>query len=236
MDGIIGILCYHDLELLKQCIQHARGSVPKAMIYVWDNSNDDINANWLKKYCIEHNGKVDYDTNGKNMGISYAYNKICNYAINLYCRTVSILNQDCLVNPDWHDYLTYRMAAFDNAGMVGFSQANKGFEADRFTGQVSEIAGEVFMLRLRAWKDIGQFDEGFIYYSLDSEFQQRGNLRTKWRTYVVDENVVGKQYEHLQHHSTRVNPQLWNQAEIDVKRWQIIKEGYDKELAERQRK
>ena len=221
----IGITAYHNPNLLYQCLERLkRWTYMPYKIYVWDNSNNSED----EKVCKMFDG-VEYETERVNKGNAYGINKCFGHFKQKGIEFVAIVSEDTLVLPGWIDMLFEKMYKTDNAGMVFFPQSYKIRDIPvSENGEISECATELFLSKTSIWEQVGKFDEGFIYYSLDSEFQQRMNYTTKYRSYLVDD-ACNPGFEHFHHHSTNINPLLWQQAQNDVNRWaKIQKEKYPK--------
>lgn len=204
----IGIVTFNNLRLLKRCLPSWR-QVPGCSLAIVDNGSDRNVVDWLKSQPLDHLRLLPC-----NRGLPYARNLLIEYFRNLGGYDYILLaDSDVLFHEGMVFAMLKKIESDSRIGIVGFSQANKGFPCS-LQGIVEEIANECQLTRLEMWREIGLFPESVMYYSSDSWKSTIANMHG-WKTAVIHDRPG---YEHFQHGSW-VNSGVKDLMDRDIAVW-----------------
>ncbi len=209
----IAIVSLYNLELLKKCIESIKKNtkIPYQII-VWDNSHTTDNIKWLESQ------NIPYWWIGKNVGNAEPNNILIEYFSRFKIKYVALVSQDCLILPNALEILIEEAEKKENAGIIGFPQANYMDLPIKEDGKILALAGEIYLVRIEAWQDC-KIDNNFVAWGWDPEWCFRMNYQTKWNVYCL-KNPPHKGYEHIAHHSRNLKEiDLDIISRVDLERW-----------------
>lgn len=148
-------------------------------LYVVDNTCDSDNS-WMLAELLD--GKCDYIPLMRNVGVAFAYNLACKRAIKDGCGYILIMDQDSsFENCDASVLIRSVINGVD--ANVGIMTACHPFEFNPLptcNGELDEVLftmGSGCVLSLKAFEDVGLFDENLFLDCVDQDYCVRLGLR-----------------------------------------------------------
>jgi len=170
--NIAGVVLYNpDLDRLKSNIDGIVTQVD--LIYCVDNGSENISD--IEQMLLGNN-KTILHKNGENRGIAIALNQMASFALCKGAEWILTLDQDSIPQPGLIEAYDKALRGFSSAGMLTC------IIKDRNTQEVSEVVGDNCVvdncitsgsyLNLRAWKEVGGFDEKMFIDYVDFDICQ----------------------------------------------------------------
>ena len=201
------ILNFNALDKLALCLESIESSSKDYSITVIDNNSSDGSLEWLKFQA--QSNRIKLVANKENVLFTKAYQD--------YLRTFKtlpeyfvILNNDCIVKPNWLDVMLKYMQENKRCGIVApmllaqdnFTIANMGGMCDFLSHKSGNIkmgynspeknywtTFACVMIRSEAFLKVNGFDEQFRFYCSDSDLCLRMNL-AGYEVYNLPESQV----------------------------------------------
>lgn len=169
---IIGIVTYQpDEQRLSENLATALSNSQASMIVIADNHSDNISA---IHHIIDGNPRIMLLEHPRNMGIAFALNSICRYALDNGYEWLLTLDQDSVLQPHILDEYDRYTAQADIAIVCPrIEDRNMGRQyahSDHGTEYVDLCITSGNLVRLQAWQHVGGFLEPLFIDGVDFEF------------------------------------------------------------------
>lgn len=170
MDGnkiCCGIVTYNPNPILfKEVIEAVSKQVGK--IYIWDNGSE--NVTFIENICQEFN--VQLLSSGKNEGIAYGLNRICENALVDGYKWILTLDHDTIVADDYVEKIDLNIKTTigiicPSVKYVGLDTGQRCNDSQFEEVQACMTSGSI--MSLIAWKKVGKFDEWLFIDSVDND-------------------------------------------------------------------
>lgn len=176
MDRIAaGIVLYNpDMNRLDKCIKSILAQVD--FLIMFDNSTEDLDSSFLERFDKE---KFVYITKHKNKGIAYALNQIMSKAKNQGYDWVITLDQDSIMQPqivkDYRKCIESRETELGIVCPQVIDKRRKYMEIKKEPAYefIEDTITSASCTNIRAWENIGGFDEWLFIDLVDNEFCKR---------------------------------------------------------------
>lgn len=204
------ILNYNGIQYIKNCLYSVLATnYPNFQVTVIDNASTDGSAEFIE----ENYPEVKLIKFKENYGFAKAYNLALKSVKSKY---IGLLNNDIEVEPDWLEKLIFHMekdekVAAANPKML-FIQDRKRINAaggccdiygvgwnrgngERDKGQYDKVEevfyanGAAMLIREKAWREVGPFDERYFLYGEDLDWCWRARLKGYKILYVPEAKV-----------------------------------------------
>ena len=204
------ILNYNGIRYIKNCLDSVLATdYPNFKITVIDNASTDGSAEFIE----ENYPEIKLMKFQKNYGFAKAYNLALKSINSKY---MALLNNDIEVEPDWLEKLVLHMekdekAAAANPKMlfiqdrkrinaaggccdiygVGWNRGNGEIDRGQYD-KVEEVFyanGAAMLIREKAWKEVGPFDERYFLYGEDLDWCWRARLKGYKILYVPEAKI-----------------------------------------------
>ena len=204
------ILNYNGMRYIKNCLDSVLATAyPNFRVAVIDNASTDGSAEFIEESYPE----IMLIKLKKNYGFAKAYNLALRSISSEY---VALLNNDIEVEPSWLKKLIFYMekdekVAAANPKMlfiqdrrrinaaggccdiygVGWNRGNGEIDRGQYD-KVQEVFyanGAAMLIRERAWKEVGPFDERYFLYGEDLDWCWRARLKGYKILYVPEAKI-----------------------------------------------
>ena len=204
------ILNYNGMRYIKNCLDSVLATAyPNFRVAVIDNASTDGSAEFIEESYPE----IMLIKLKKNYGFAKAYNLALRSISSEY---VALLNNDIEVEPSWLKKLIFYMekdekVAAANPKMlfiqdrrrinaaggccdiygVGWNRGNGEIDRGQYD-KVQEVFyanGAAMLIRERAWKEVGPFDERYFLYGEDLDWCWRAQLKGYKILYVPEAKI-----------------------------------------------
>jgi len=204
------ILNYNGMRYIKNCLDSVLATAyPNFRVAVIDNASTDGSAEFIE----ENYPEIMLIKFKKNYGFAKAYNLALRSISSEY---VALLNNDIEVEPSWLKKLIFYMerdekVAAANPKMlfiqdrrrinaaggccdiygVGWNRGNGEIDRGQYD-KVQEVFyanGAAMLIRERAWKEVGPFDERYFLYGEDLDWCWRAQLKGYKILYVPEAKI-----------------------------------------------
>ncbi len=204
------ILNYNGIRYIKNCLDSVLATdYPNFKVTVIDNASTDGSAEFIE----ENYPEIKLVKFRKNYGFAKAYNLALKSINSKY---MALLNNDIEVEPDWLEKLVLHMekdekAAAANPKMlfiqdrkrinaaggccdiygVGWNRGNGEIDRGQYD-KVEEVFyanGAAMLIREKAWKEVGPFDERYFLYGEDLDWCWRARLKGYKILYVPEAKI-----------------------------------------------
>ena len=182
----IVIITWNSREQLVYCLPTVvKTDYSNIRVLIVDNNSEDNTI-----YFVRHNyPDIEIITNTKNRGFAGGNNDGIKYALAQGANYIAIINPDIKVDYRWLKYAVKVMEEKPRIGFLGFNTFNEDclededgglFEAAKeewsnlIVKETSHISGCALFVRAEVFEKIGLFDEVYMSYAEESDFQVRG--------------------------------------------------------------
>lgn len=200
-----GIVCFEpSINRLKENIESVAKQVDKVVIY-----NNGIEINNLEEICniINDDEKIILIGDGKNKGLSYALNEIMEFSKKNGADWVLTLDQDSIVPKNLVDsykgYVSNQKIAVICPKVIDKRRITSEDEINKKSNEYVEMCiTSASLTRLKAWEEVGRFDNYLFIDLIDNDFCKRLILK-KWKILKINSLVLDQEFGDILPKSTR---------------------------------
>lgn len=186
-----GIVTYNpDLNTLKKNIDAIYNQVKKLIVV--DNGSKNIND--IVFFISEYKAEIIVIKNCQNMGIAYALNQICKYAIDYGFEWCITLDQDSVCSETFVNEMKKIVSKKVAVAGPDICYVNNSVFFKKKTGieNVEWVISSASVVNLNIWKELEGFDESLFIDGVDKDYCIRAN---KLGYLVVKNNDVLLEHE-----------------------------------------
>lgn len=199
MDIPVGIVLYNpEIKRLRENLDSV--SRDAACIILIDNNS--YNQDEIQELIAEYSN-ISFHANEKNMGIAKALNQLCEYALYFGYKYIITLDQDSVCPLEM--FTEYqRLQADQTIGLVCPVIRDRNHELEKLKYKevytlVDHCITSASMVYLKAWKEVGGFDESMFIDGVDFDFCDRIRKRN-YKIIRVNSVILLHEIGHIQIH------------------------------------
>lgn len=230
MEATAGIILYNpDIELVKRNISVLEKMVPKIILY--------DNTDYENKQNIENvfeNDNIIYISEGKNLGIAYALNKIMEKAKELNSKWCFSFDQDSKIPENiYGEYSKYFNE--DNVGILCsqvIDYRRKFMKLDESKESIKEMKKcitSASCTRVDVWEKVGKYDDILFIDLVDNDFSKRV-FYEGYKIYRVNSVILEQKFGDIEYKDTKI-ARFWLKLSEKLNNINIAKLSYKKNVS-----
>lgn len=230
MEAVAGIVLYNpDIEVLKNNISILEKMVTKIILY--DNTEYKDRKN-IESQLIKDS--IIYISEGKNLGIAYALNKIMEKAKELNSKWCFSFDQDSKI-PD-NIYSEY--SKYFNEKDVGIlcsqfiDHRRKFMKVDKTEESVTEVKKcitSASCTRIDVWEKVGKYDDKLFIDLVDNDFSKRV-FYSEYKIYRINSVILEQKFGDIEYKDTKI-ARFWIKLSEKLNNVNIAKMSYKKKVS-----